>query len=220
MAEAFTVEDLQRLYTLFSQGYEEMKWSPYPRFILEATIIKAVNLPKLKSLEDIVAKLSTLKNFTPSCKQEEVLPSESPVAPEPTPKSPSSTPIRLEEWERVIQRLKEIKPNIASFLEQGKVLEIKEEELTIGFNDSTAFFIDRLQKEDTNRFIHTILQETLQKDLKLNFVRLIPNSITVPDGRKDKAKEQTPPFLKEVLEVFEGRVVDIKGRNSYVKEDA
>ncbi len=220
MAEAFTVEDLQRLYAFFSQGYEEMKWSPYPRFILEATIIKATNLPKLKSLEDIVARLSALENFTSSSKQEEALPSEAIVAPEPTPNSPSSTSIRLEEWERVIQRLKEIKPNIASFLEQGKILEIKEGELTIGFNDSTAFFIDRLQKEDTNRFIHTILQETLHRDLKLNFVRLIPNSITVPDGRKDKAKEQTPPFLKEVLEVFGGRVVDVKGRNSYVKEDA
>lgn len=250
-AEVFAIENLQRLYALFSQAHEEMKWSPYPRFILEATVIKAMRLPKLRAIEEIVERLSALEGSVSSlptrqavlpageigsqqagASKETITTTEHPIDPPSSVSLPVShlpvgqtgtgdrqALIRLEEWDRVVQRLKEIKPNIASFLEQGRVLEITEEGLTIGFNESTAFFIDRLQKEDTNNLIHTVLQETLQRDLRLNFVRLTPNSITVPDGRKDKTKESTP-LLKEVLEVFDGKVVGVKGRSSHVKEDA
>ena len=60
-AEGVSVEDLQRLFAIFSKVLDEMKWFPYPRFSLEMAIVRAANMRPVVSVDEILGKLEALE---------------------------------------------------------------------------------------------------------------------------------------------------------------
>jgi len=61
VAEGVSVEDLQRLFGIFSKALDEMRWFPYPRFSLEMAIIKASNMRPVVPVDDLIGRLSGLE---------------------------------------------------------------------------------------------------------------------------------------------------------------
>ncbi len=61
VAEGVPIEDIQRLFGIFSKALDEMRWFPYPRFSLEMAIIKASNMRPVVPVDDLIGRLSGLE---------------------------------------------------------------------------------------------------------------------------------------------------------------
>ena len=59
-AEAFELDQLNHLFNLLLKGEEEMAQSPFPRTMLEITLIRMATLRPVLPIEDILKKLNTL----------------------------------------------------------------------------------------------------------------------------------------------------------------
>lgn len=60
-AGLFSIDELQRLFSVFQQAHDEIARSSYPRFVLEVAFIKSVKLRPLKPIEHIVERLSEIE---------------------------------------------------------------------------------------------------------------------------------------------------------------
>ena len=69
ISENVQVEDLQRLFAIFSKVLDEMKWFPYPRFSLEMAVIRAANMRPVVSVDEILSKLAVLEQKFASGKE-------------------------------------------------------------------------------------------------------------------------------------------------------
>lgn len=56
-AERFGQEELLRFYDLLSKSWSDLRFSPFPRFHLEMTLLKLAHLGRLTSLEALLAEL-------------------------------------------------------------------------------------------------------------------------------------------------------------------
>ncbi|HZX48817.1 MAG TPA: DNA polymerase III subunit gamma/tau [Nitrospirota bacterium] len=61
MSENVLVEDLQRLFAIFSKVLDEMKWFPYPRFSLEMAVVRGSNMRTVVPVDEILGKLAALE---------------------------------------------------------------------------------------------------------------------------------------------------------------
>ncbi len=61
MAGNVPVEDLQRLFAIFSKVLDEMRWFPYPRFSMEMAIVRAANMRPVIAVDEILGKLEALE---------------------------------------------------------------------------------------------------------------------------------------------------------------
>ena len=69
MSENVQVEDLQRLFAIFSKVLDEMKWFPYPRFSLEMAVVRAANMRPVVSVDEILDRLAALEQRFASGKE-------------------------------------------------------------------------------------------------------------------------------------------------------
>ncbi|MDC4227352.1 MAG: hypothetical protein MPW15_24690 [Candidatus Manganitrophus sp.] len=60
-------------------------------------------------------------------------------------------------WQQVISEIKETRPSLGSFLEQGTLLEITEQKVKIGYSES--FLIPLIQKEENQEVNERPLQD-------------------------------------------------------------
>ena len=99
--EGISLEDLQRLFGIFSKALDEIRWFPYPRFSLEMAIIKASNMRPVVPVDDLIGRLSGLEKrwdtgATPNPKSRETGSREvSPVS--AIPVAPSAPSVDTEE---------------------------------------------------------------------------------------------------------------------------
>lgn len=61
MAEGAQLEDVQRLFGIFSNTLEEMRWFPFPRFSLEMAVVKAANIGPVVPVDDLLLRLRDME---------------------------------------------------------------------------------------------------------------------------------------------------------------
>jgi DNA polymerase-3 subunit gamma/tau len=60
-AKEVTEEDLFRYFQALSQAENELKWTEYPRYYLEMTLLKLVQMKRLTEIQKILGKISELE---------------------------------------------------------------------------------------------------------------------------------------------------------------
>ena len=60
-AEGVPLEDIQRLFGIFSNTLEEMRWFPYPRFAIEMAVVKAANMRPVVPVDDLLFRLKDME---------------------------------------------------------------------------------------------------------------------------------------------------------------
>ena len=171
-AEGVSVEDLQRLFAIFSKVLDEMKWFPYPRFSLEMAIVRAANMRPVVSVDEILGKLEALeKRLTkghenhpsPLSKTEATLPLKqvSPTIPKPEFQTGESDSKLTSLWNHILTDVHSGKPSIASYLEHGFPLGYDNGILTIGFNRGASVFINLIERKESKDFILSIAKNHL-----------------------------------------------------------
>lgn len=220
-AALFSDEELQRLFSLFARLQGEIRTAPHPHLLFEVALMKAISLAHLQPMEKILERLDLLGGggspapqvkTLPSTLSEKGTPSPSTQKTQEIPKAPSSsaTSDKKRIWQQVISEIKEKRPSLGSFLEQGTLLEITEQRIKIGYSES--FLIPLIQKEENKKLMSALFKTHFQKELALELVELQGGAVSSPALGKEMKRHSptTHPFIQEALRVLGGEVIETK----------
>ncbi len=220
-AALFSDEELQRLFSLFARLQGEIRTAPHPHLLFEVALMKAISLAHLQPVEKILERLDVLGgggspspqvNVRPSTSSEKGMPAPVPSIQKALeiPKA-SSSPAASDKkrvWQQIISEIKEKRPSLGSFLEQGTLLEITEQRVKIGYSES--FLIPLIQKEENQKLIGALFKTHFQREVVLELVDLHGTAIPSPAFRKESTPHlpTSHPFIQEALRVLGGEVIE------------
>ena len=113
-------------------------------------------------------------------------------------------------WEELINRVKEKKPNIGSYLEQGELVRSSERELIIGFSDRTSFLIEIIERDDNKRILKNLINDICHREIQLKFVKISTNANSRNSNMKDGAGVDINPMVKDALDIFGGKLLGVR----------
>ncbi len=125
-----------------------------------------------------------------------------------------------EEWREFVNFAKKKKPPFASLLEHGHPLVLSENKLEIGYPEK-SFYLERMQEADNLAFLQNLAKEFFKRTVKVKVCNMNPASSSRSQGeenknegknsRRDKQEEAlNHPLVREAINIFGGRVVEIK----------
>jgi DNA polymerase-3 subunit gamma/tau len=192
-AASFELDELQRLFTVFTQAQEDIRFAMYPPFTLEMALVKATRVVALEPIERLIARVDALgggdrgsvpvptQRSVPARRQ--VTPPPGTVAP-PRPAEPTveSRPVgaatadhgavnadRL--WSVVMQRVAEEKPNLESYLRGGRPVPAGADELVVEYAPADVWAADLAAREDNQSYVARVLRETTGRDVAFRIRR-------------------------------------------------
>ena len=257
------VEELQRLFGIFSLALESFRGTVHPGFVLEMAVIRATQIEPLESFEKLLERLRDLEQSmeeggskTPVSRPPTAGPAEQKASasnvrinPEagtksapaiPTTRSmpsvvkideagsggDSGTRLPIEQWDRVVKRLLQDKPNLGSYLGKAVVKEWvagdAKDLLVIGFDEGSAVFAEFVQKDENRPVIESALRDVFQHPVEFKVVRLERSAHEHQQIKlkKDQQEQQhrkrvqqetlSHPLVKDALNILGGEVIDIK----------
>ncbi|OGW50870.1 MAG: DNA polymerase III, subunit gamma and tau [Nitrospirae bacterium RBG_19FT_COMBO_42_15] len=228
----FLIEDIHLLFTIFLKAQEEIRWSPYPWMSLEMAAVKAVHVPSFKSIDKLIELVSGRSGNTENMGEGRVKAKEriqnTEVRSEKTdfqkredeglqePPEKKEASIAGNEnsssinWDELIDKVKEKKPNIGSYLEQGELVRSSEGELTIGFSGSSSFLIDLIEKDDNKKILKNLINDICHRDMHLKFVKISANADSGNSGIRNGAGVDMNPLVKDALDIFGGKLLGVR----------
>ena len=124
-----------------------------------------------------------------------------------------------EKWKEFVTFAKKKKPPFASLLEHGEPLALDETRLEIVYSEK-SFYLERMQEADNLAFLRDLSREFFKGPMKVKVSGKKPGSSPpkgpeAPGERKNSKREREEetlnhPLLREAINVFGGRVVEIK----------
>ena len=232
IAGGFLIEDIHLLFTIFLKAQEEIRWSPYPWMSLEMAAVKAVHVPSFKSIDKLIELVSGRSGNTENMGEGRVKAKEriqnTEVRSEKTDfqkredEGPQEPPEKKEasiagnensssiNWDELIDKVKEKKPNIGSYLEQGELVRSSEGELTIGFSGSSSFLIDLIEKDDNKKILKNLINDICHRDMHLKFVKISANADSGNSGIRNGAGVDMNPLVKDALDIFGGKLLGVR----------
>jgi DNA polymerase-3 subunit gamma/tau len=219
-----SAEEIHGLFKLLLQSEEEITRSPFPKLILEMTILRMVHLRPSLPLDEIIHKLRTLEDrLLGSAAQDEHLAELSAPGDEKTLPGGISSPLPLSEgkdeiWNKFLDEVQKKKSSLASILGQGKLLSLNQEEIEIGLNPDSLFW-EKVNEQEYLKILKDTAQNILKRDIRIKISPASParderasRDHLNQKERLRKAQEEAlnNPAVKEALDIFGGKVVEIK----------
>lgn len=223
----FILEALNLLIDAENKG----RWSGEIRLILEMAIINMVDIEEKLSLRDRVKRLEegfvpskeNMVRPAPVKGKEEVKDgvkaqaeilekkTDSSLVKEPLETSGDSSQeksfidLDLEtiknHWDTILKEIKAKKISLYALIREGKLLEYKNNQLEINYDDSFGFHHSAISKEDNREFVQELVSKYFNIDIVISFTI---GSLII------KAKEDTKEdAINKVVEVFGADIVEI-----------
>jgi DNA polymerase-3 subunit gamma/tau len=220
-----SAEEIQGLFKLLLQSEEEMQRSPFPKLILEMTILRMVQLRPSLPLDEIITKLRILEGRllkenvqdTP-VQDDSAVPEDIQSVTKESLSSPPSSEGKEEVWRRFLEEAQRKKPSLASMLEQGSLLSLSAEEIEIGINPD-SFLWEKIKEKESLAILMDTARTILKRDVKVT-ISPLSSGVDESAGRKPvnqkerlkKAQEEAinNPAVKDILDIFGGKIVDVK----------
>lgn len=112
-------------------------------------------------------------------------------------------PSRLPHWEKILKEVEAVNHPLSCKLSEAEV-EIKDSTIHIRFNGGLSVHADSVKKN--RKVIEEISSKVLNKKVS---IRVETSEKKMPSKRDIKEKIMSEPIVKDVIELFGGRVVDI-----------
>jgi DNA polymerase-3 subunit gamma/tau len=220
LSQGFSAEELQWLFNIFSQTYEEIKNFFYPPFLLELAVVRAARIDSAEPLGTILEKVMALeKRLQNSAETVQPVSTISPLPPQsmskenikPSTQSPNfsgadsattkgeeasagSIQDIAEQWQKLIQRVKIQRPYLASYLDQSVWVNLIDDGLVIGYPKTSSFLIELIHKEENLNLITSLLKETFNKQLKFKAI-LVESRPDIEKTIKDRQQPASGGLL-------------------------
>jgi DNA polymerase-3 subunit gamma/tau len=224
-SKRISAEEIHGLFKILLQSEEEVTRSPFPKLVLEMTILRMIQLRPSLPLDEIINKLRILEERLlgenaldePGVSVSAAPGDEKPLPVETSPPLPSSEG-KEEIWQRFLDEVQKKKASLAPMLEQSKLLNLTEEEIEIGLNPD-SFFWEKFNEQGYLRILRDAARDVLKRDVK---VKVSPATLAKDESpprkslnQKDRLKNAQEealnnPAVKDVLDIFGGKIVDVK----------
>jgi len=103
-------------------------------------------------------------------------------------------------WDKLTYAVSREKMSIATYLQEGRPVELEGEKLTIAFSKEHEFHKETLCDQESVKMVEKVISETLNRKIYLKY-------ITIEDIPKNK-DEEDDPSLRAALEKFNGKVIN------------
>ena len=221
LSDGFSQDELQQLFAILSRGEEELKRSSSPRLSLEMTLIKMATLRPLIPVSELMEMVKGLeqgigKAWSLEKKEDEkmrsledekkILTSQPLNLSTSVSKEKVEAHIELEEpgdtWKSFMQLVQKRRPPLASKLEHGRLIELSDTEVRIGFDK--GIYLDMISKEDI-KALEEMLNGHLSRSMKVVVAPLVKERKVQEPIKKEQPRQ---PIIEEALKVFGGRIVE------------
>ncbi len=264
-ARLFTPEQLQDLFSLFTQAEDALRFSAHPRFVVEVAAVRATRLMKRNEAgsneavqpprtvparvpsSDATARPSSRLRTSPNGPATAVRSSGStegqsagdtgpqerkkdktgPAIPAQNAENDAavvsvSEPSVRFNWERLQEEVAASYPNIAPFLEMGRLVGIQGDVITVGFSKQATVARAMLEKDDNMRALGSLCERLAGLAIRVRIVELTeadPPGPTMAQLRAAKEQEQrlvlfdrarAHPMVKQALDIFGGDLVEVR----------
>jgi DNA polymerase-3 subunit gamma/tau len=251
-AASFELDELQRLFTVFAQAQEDIRFAMYPPFTLEMALVKATRVVALEPIERLIARVDACggrlgRGAVPAPAQRPVAARRESAPPPASVSPPRSTEPRGEPrpvataagrpgavdadrlWTLVMQRVAEEKPNLESYLRSGRPVPAGADELVVEYAAADVWAADLAAREDNQSYVARVLREAAGRDVAFRIRRHagLPAVASERPAVRAGAESASPggagssrravvadvlshPVVKDVLEVFDGEVMDVR----------
>ena len=196
-AGLFTIDELQRLFSIFQQAQDEIARSSYPRFILEVALVKSVKLRPLKPIEQILERISDIEkrisvstidygqdvknrekaNFVHQGdhrENEDLKGGTGGFSSEDKKDKGENyelTGYHPFSWDEILKIIGERRPSLLSYLEKGLLLGMTDTDITLGYADSNFFLAELLNREENIRFIGSVVKELSGREMRIKITK-------------------------------------------------
>lgn len=235
--EQLSSDEILKVIELLKECNEKMKWSSQARLLFELAVIKMARVKQEIPLIEILRRLEKLESRVVSPNgNREFIPDQgikistpsmdyefngtAPYADQAPPFLPSDVPVTdLSEadtiWSKIITRVKQEKPSLSSCLSSGKMVELKGDDLVIGFREENSFQAKTVDRKDYRKIIEGVVKQILDRDINLKII-FINGQPSTGDFTIDKPDKQLQSFQRIVdmepivgraLEIFEGEII-------------
>ncbi len=222
-ASRFSETDLLRMIEIIRRAESELRWSSFPRFLIETTLLKLVFMDSTVSVEQILTSLkkgtipqntrgASGVDFSDGKKKSDDSPVDRTPVPEHTVSIPrevdtnsfsteqeQSEPVDLAaRWPAFIERLMEDWPNVGTFLSMAYIAESTDHSIDLRFEKQFGFQFSEITKKNNREIIEKMLVAFAGKHIDIH--------ITIEKqeaGKKDTSKkaieekEHIPPSLED-----------------------
>lgn len=125
-------------------------------------------------------------------------------------------------WEQFVERIAAAHPSIASFLERGRLLDLKREEVVLGYARTESVARAMMEKEDNLRVMQSVAESLAGCPVTVRITELTasaPAGPTMAEARAARRQEEATllfertrahPLVKEALALFGADVVEVR----------
>ncbi len=231
-------EDLIRFFDVLSDAENKMRWSKVPRFILETSLIKLIQIRRLAPIEDFLSKIGS-GEFPRAVLRSQS--SEKPHPPAGASKGKDSglqikaiIPFkRIEEEEEkpqpekakddvagIVDAIERDKPLLHGFLQQASTIEMEGVRLRIRFSKANDYFRDKVSGKENQDFITETASAVTGKNIEVSIEIAEPRESEIEelknrddeDMKKDKMLQEVKeePLVQTIIDVFHGKILEVE----------
>lgn len=223
--ENISLESLNQVFTTLFQAEVGIRLSPQPKLALEMLFIKLAQLKPVVSFDEIIKKLDHLAKEVPTghgiTEVKEVrqgLQPETPPAPELATESEQeseSSENLAQTWQQLLAVFSESCPTLVPILEEATLTEIGKDFLEITVTGN-SFYTARLRDKKSMASLQKVCDQFFKRRMK---IKIVESGKGTSQKRQHKESDRdrrlkkealAHPLVTDALEVFQGRVVDVK----------
>jgi DNA polymerase-3 subunit gamma/tau len=230
-AELVTTDRLLELVDQFAAAEGRMKWVPNKKLHFEVAIIKAIQSLGQATLDEVIEKLSQLRDgkivpqkqspsvvvAVPAASGKRAADMAAPTAAtavsdsgdnKSAPRVAETSPDANELWQNVLAKVPAQKAFVRNSAAAAHVLGIEGRNFQLGFAPADKAMMDILGTQANRRFLETLLHEITGTDwsVKLSVKEELPSKPELPseDSRSEKFKED--PLIQEAIGLFNAQI--------------
>lgn len=202
LAQKAGVEELERMFSIWYVGAEQIARSPFPKILAEVLIVRLCNVAPVQPIADIISRMDELIGSTP-----------------PPVSTPSNSPLQRERedsWEAFMRWLVNERPQVASVFHHGQIKRFEKNNVEIEFD--APIYSEMVMEPHRKKQIDELLREFFKRpiQLKVNSIQNGGSNNVKAEHVKRATKEALESNLvRQAADIFDAQVHDVR---THVKE--
>jgi len=200
-SQHFSLEDIFAIFNHLINAQEMSKRMESFRIPLEITLVKLAH-DKRGSAAHHTPHISHATHNHDAKPAQAVAAAPAPVKEEAKPAPFKAEHVSIDKvkasWQSIIDALGRVKMSVATYLNEGGLVSLEDNLLTISFPKNFSLHKESLETRGNREFIEKTMAEILHAHVKVNFI--LSEEIQEP-------QDDNPPFIKSALDAFKARVI-------------
>ena len=227
-ADKVSSSTLQQFFHFLLKGEEEIRRSSNPKLVLEMSLLRLTELPKVMDMDEVISQMLKLEQkiatggqpmAEPRRREEDAGQQEVSAGYTQTeetntvdPKVVADSP--LAKWQAVLKRMRQEKPALAASLERVSAREPKPDLLELDFNGH-EFDYEMVKERESFGLLNRVSREIFGEKMKISLIAGGEEIRRKQKGKTDRQRLQQRkalkhPLVTEALEIFGGEIVEVK----------